>query len=71
MEVAECSRETAEVALKLADVRAKVAILHVLTGKSIADCETLLAENDGRLRAALVEEAAPAQKIKDTTHDGK
>ena len=71
MEVAECSRETAEVALKLADGRAKVAILHVLTGKSIADCETLLAENDGRLRAALVEEAAPAQKIKDTTHDGK
>ena len=73
MEVAECSREEAADALKLSDGRAKVAILHVLTGKSVADCEALLAENDGRLRPALVEEgqtdaSAPHE---DTTHDGK
>lgn len=70
MDVTECSREEAADALRLAGGRAKLAILHVLTGKSIADCEALLAENAGRLRPALTEEAA-TDPSEDTAHDGK
>lgn len=66
MEVAECSRETAAEALKLADGRAKVAILRVLTGRDIAGCEALLEQNHGRLRAAM-----NAKNEGGSVHDGK
>ena len=66
MEVAECSRETAAEALKLADGRAKVAILRVLTGRDIAGCKALLEQNHGRLRAAMNEKNEGG-----SVHDGK
>lgn len=66
MEVAECSRETAAEALKLADGRAKVAILRVLTGRDIAGCEALLEQNHGRLLAAMNEKNEGG-----SVHDGK
>ena len=57
MEVAECSREEAASALRLADGRAKLAILCVLTGEPIAACEAMLERHAGRLRSTLAEEA--------------
>ena len=80
MEVAECSREAAAAALRLADGRAKIAILHVLTGRDIAGCESLLAESHGRLRAAMAADvpATPAASVDASNshkggaaHDGK
>ena len=66
MEVAECSREEAAAALRLADGRAKVAILHMLTGKDIAACEALLEQSHGRLRTAM-----NGTKEGGAAHDGK
>lgn len=49
----DCSADAARAALNAAGMNAKLAILHVLTGQSIEQCRTTLAQQQGFIRRAL------------------
>lgn len=53
MQATDCTRETAEDALKAAKNRAKLAILMILTGAELSEAEALLSQQDGFLRRAV------------------
>lgn len=54
MEATECERGVAEEALKVAENNAKLAIMMILSGFDKEPAERILAENQGRLREAVV-----------------
>ncbi len=53
MQATDCQPDTARDALKAADMSAKLAILHILSGQSIAQCKTQLQQQHGFIRHAL------------------
>ncbi|MCR5176562.1 MAG: N-acetylmuramic acid 6-phosphate etherase [Anaerovibrio sp.] len=57
MAAGKCDRETASVALKNANGQAKLAIFHILSGKSIEESQKILDDSDGYIGKAL--EALP------------
>jgi N-acetylmuramic acid 6-phosphate etherase len=53
MQATECDASTARTALKAADMSAKLAILHILSGQSIAQCQAQLQQQQGFIRKVL------------------
>jgi N-acetylmuramic acid 6-phosphate etherase len=53
MQATDCNAEAARQALEAAGMSAKLAILHLLSGQSIAQCRTQLAQQNGFIRRAL------------------
>ncbi|GAB2909287.1 N-acetylmuramic acid 6-phosphate etherase [Rheinheimera gaetbuli] len=53
MQATDCSAKEARRALDAADMSAKLAILHLLSGQSIAQCRTQLTQQNGFIRRAL------------------
>lgn len=53
MQATDCSAEQARQALNAADMSAKLAILHLLSGQNIEQCRTQLAQQQGFIRRAL------------------
>ena len=53
IQATDCDAATARAALKDADMSAKLAILHILTGNSIEQCKQQLAQQQGFIRKAL------------------
>lgn len=53
MQATDCSAEVARKALQAADMSAKLAILHVLTGNDIASCKQQLQQHGGSIRQTL------------------
>ncbi len=57
MQATECSTQVARDALKAADMSAKLAILHILSGQPITDCRRQLTQQQGFIRKALQPES--------------
>ncbi|SEH55549.1 N-acetylmuramic acid 6-phosphate etherase [Rheinheimera pacifica] len=53
MQATDCTPETARQALKAADMSAKLAILHILSGQNIEDCRQQLQQQHGFIRKVL------------------
>ncbi len=53
MQATDCDLATAQVALEQCNMRAKLAILHLLSGQSITDCEQQLQQQQGFVSRAL------------------
>jgi N-acetylmuramic acid 6-phosphate etherase len=58
MQATDCTAATARDALHAAGMNAKLAILHLLSGQSIAQCQQLLEQQQGFIRKALSKEQA-------------
>ena len=57
MQATDCTADQARQALDAAGMSAKLAILHLLSGQSIAQCRTQLAKQDGFIRNALASQS--------------
>lgn len=56
IQATDCNAEMAQAALNAAGMNAKLAILHILTGQNIAQCQATLAQQHGFIRRALQQE---------------
>ena len=58
IQATDCDAQTAREALKAADMSAKLAILHILSGESIEHCQQQLAKQQGFIRKVLQQDAS-------------